>query len=75
MILSSTNQTKSEYIRNRLSSVVRREGIIFHDSTSYLKKFADNDFIHGNKDRKHFNQSNYKLLAQFIITKMKTYFK
>ena len=71
-ILSSENQKKSEYIKNRLSSNLKKGEIKFHDSTNFLKKYSEEEFIHGIKDTKHFNQKGYNLLATFIIPKLKT---
>ena len=71
-ILSSENQKKSEYIKNRLSSNLKKGEIKFHDSTNFLKKYSEEEFIHGIKDTKHFNQKGYNLLATFIIPRLKT---
>ena len=64
------NKKKSEYIRSKFSSISNEIGIEFFDSTEYLKKFADNKFIHGKLDKKHFNSDGYKILSQFITPKI-----
>ncbi len=70
MITSKENRERSDYIRKRFSSSLNIEEITFYDSTNFLKKFSDKEFIHGIKDPKHFNQKGYKLLADYLSPKI-----
>ena len=70
LITSKENLEKSKYIRNKFSSVLNNEKIDFYDSTKFMKRFADKEFIHGIRDKKHFNRKGYKLLADFLLPKM-----
>ena len=74
-IQSSLNDKRSKYIRTKLKFNLEREEIFFYDSTDFMKNLADEDFIHGEKDPKHFNKYGYKKLAEFIDSKAVKCFK
>ena len=65
-ISASDNLKKSKYIRSKFNQILMKHDIPFRDSTDFLINKANNMFIHGKIDQKHFNKNGYEYLAIFV---------
>lgn len=71
---SKENKKNSLYIRKLLKQQLNSTQIGFIDSTNYLSSAVKLNYIHGLKDRKHFNAKGYKLLARYVSKQLNTCF-
>ena len=60
---------KSVYIRKRFTSLFKKNSTYFIDANPFLSELGSREIIHGKKDFNHFDQNDYKYLANWLYTK------
>jgi len=69
------NENNSRFIREQINSLLDNPRIVFKDSTNFFKEIGKNIYIHGKIDSKHFNQTGYRFLSEFILMNINDCFK
>ncbi len=60
------NLNKSLYVRDLFKEKLHKENIRMIDSSEMFISKGKLTYLHGTKDNKHFNQTGYRILAEFI---------